>query len=183
VFLRFREDFPGATLTIVGDGPDAERTRTTAGDELGRSIIMYGEAYDETRLADLYLASDLVVFPGAVGLSVNHALAYGVPVIAFERRPHGPHHHPEIAYVVDGVTGHRVADYSDAALVGALSQFCAEHADPKADFKESIAGFVADNLTLDSLIGDFRNVDEFLRASRAMGKEQAHGGPRVRGRN
>ena len=33
------------------------------------------------------LAADLVVFPRAVGLSVHHALAYGVPVMAFERIP------------------------------------------------------------------------------------------------
>ena len=164
VFLRFRESFPGAVLTIVGDGPDAERTRAAAGSELGRSIIMVGAEYDEVRLAGHYLAADLVVFPGAVGLSVNHALAYGVPVMAFERTPQGPHHGPEVAYVVDGVTGRRVPDYSDAALLDALGEFFSAHQDPKADFKESISSFVAENLVLDAMIADFRNVDEFLRA-------------------
>ncbi len=162
VFLRFRERFPDAALTIVGDGPDAERTRAAAGDELGRSIVMVGEEYDEERLAGHYLASDLVVFPGAVGLSVNHALAYGVPVMAFERTPQGPHHHPEIAYVVDGVTGRRVPDFSDAGLLDALVEFCSEHANPKADYKESIAGFVGEKLTLDVMMEDFRAVSAFL---------------------
>ncbi len=168
VFLRFREHFPEAALTIVGDGPDAERTRAAAGDELNRSIIMIGEEYDEERLAGHYRASDLVVFPGAVGLSVNHALAYGVPVLAFERTPQGPHHHPEIAYVVDGVTGKRIPQYSDAALLEALSKFCSEHADPKADFKESISRFVAENLVLDAMIEDFRKVDGYIRSLKAM---------------
>lgn len=168
LFLRFRASFPDAALTIVGDGPDAERTRAAAGSELGRSIIMIGEEYDEERLAGHYLASDLVVFSGAVGLSVNHALAHGVPVIAFERTPQGPHHHPEIAFVVEGVTGHRVPDYSDAALLESLSKFCAEHADPKADFKESISRFVAENLVLDAMIEDFRKVDGYIRSLKAM---------------
>lgn len=170
VFLRFRERFPDAALTIVGDGPDAERTRTAAGDQLGRSIIMIGEEYDEERLAGHYLASDLVVFPGAVGLSVNHALAYGVPVLAFKRTPQGPHHHPEIAYVVDGVTGKEIPQYSDAALLEALTGFCSEHPNPKADFRESIARFVSENLVLDSLIEDFRKVDAFLRSLKTIGQ-------------
>lgn len=170
VFLRFRASFPDAVLTIVGDGPDAERTRMASGDELGRSIIMVGEEYDEERLAGHYLTSDLVVFPGAVGLSVNHALAYGVPVLAFERTPAGPHHHPEIAYVVDGVTGRRVPDFSDAGLLEALVEFCSEHPDPKADYKESIARFVGEKLTLDAMMRDFRNVDGFLRSLNTMYK-------------
>ncbi len=162
VFLQLRERLPDAVLTIVGDGPDAERTRAAAGSELGRSIIMVGEEYEEERLAGHYLAADLVVFPGAVGLSVNHALAYGVPVMAFERTPQGPHHGPEIAYVVDGATGRRVPDFSDAGLLDALVDFFSEHANPKADYKESIARFVGEKLTLDVMIQDFRAVSAFL---------------------
>jgi hypothetical protein len=85
-----------------------------------------------------------------------------VPVMAFERTPRGPHHHPEIAYVVDSLTGHRVPDYSDAALLNALADFFLAHQDPKADFKESIARFVSENLILDTMIEDFRKVDGFL---------------------
>jgi glycosyltransferase involved in cell wall biosynthesis len=164
VFRRFREHFPDAGLTIVGDGPDARRTREAAGDDLGRSIVMIGEQYDEEQLAGYHLAADLVVFPGAVGLSVNHALAYGVPVLAFERTPQGPHHHPEIAYVVDGETGYRVPHYSDAGLLDGLVKFCSEHPDPRADYKTSIARFVRKRLTLDAMMEDFGRVDQFVRA-------------------
>ncbi len=84
--------------------------------------------------------------------------------MAFERTPQGPHHHPEIAYVVDGVTGRRVPDLSDAGLLEALVEFCSEHANPKADFKDSIARFVGEKLTLDVMMEDFSRVDTFLRA-------------------
>ncbi len=53
----------------------AARTRAVAGGELGRSVIMIGAEYGEARLAGNYLAADLVVFPRAVGLWFNHALA------------------------------------------------------------------------------------------------------------
>ncbi len=164
VFLEFRNHFPGAVLTVIGEGPDADRTRTAAGGELGKSIVIVGAEYDEQKLARLFCASDVVVFPGAVGLSVNHALAYGVPVIAFDRTQQGPHHHPEIAYVVNGVTGYRVPSCSDTALLEALCEFFAEHKDPKADFGESIRQYVAENLTIDVMVEDFQKVHEYLRS-------------------
>ena len=162
VFHRLREDFPNAGLTIIGDGVDLERVRAAAGSSLGDSIIMTGAIYEEEELAPYLLSADAVVFTGAVGLSVNHALAYGVPVIAFDRTPTGPHHHPEIAYVVDGVTGLRVPQNTDEALAATLRDFFTRYADPRAAFRDSIEGYVAKNLTLDTYVEDFREVNLFI---------------------
>lgn len=50
-----------------------------------------GPIHDPDRLADLYAEADLAVIPDAVGLSLIHALAHGVPfVTAAGRGPHGP---------------------------------------------------------------------------------------------
>ncbi len=164
VFHMLREKFPDAVLTIIGDGPDASRTRTAAGDELGGSVRMVGAEYEEERLAGYYRSADIVVFPGAVGLSVNHALAHGVPVIAYDRTSTGPHHYPEIAYVVNDVTGMRVPTYTDEAMLEALRSFLTRHPDPKADFSDAIAHYVAENLSLDRMIEDFRGIHEHLRS-------------------
>jgi glycosyltransferase involved in cell wall biosynthesis len=107
LFHALRAHLADAALTIIGDGPEADKVRAEAGSALGKSIHMPGAEYDEAKLAAYYRSADAAVFCGAVGLSVNHALAYGVPVIAFARTPQGPHHHPEIAYVVDGDRGPR----------------------------------------------------------------------------
>ncbi|MDJ0848750.1 MAG: glycosyltransferase family 4 protein [Myxococcota bacterium] len=163
VFHRFRERFPGATLTIVGDGPDAGATREAAAGELGRSVRLVGAEYDERTLAAYYAAADLVVFSGAVGLSVNHALAHGVPVLAFARTDTGPGHGPEIAYVIDGVTGRRVPRHCDEALLDALCDFFTCHPEPRRHFAASIARFVDGHLELDAMVADLREVDAFLR--------------------
>jgi glycosyltransferase involved in cell wall biosynthesis len=167
LFLGLKAQIPGAALTIIGDGPDAEKVRAAAGLELGKSIIMPGAEYDESKLAAYYHSADLAVFSGAVGLSVNHALAYGVPVVAFARTPQGPFHHPEIAYVIDGVTGRRVPTYSDEAMIGALRELLSQHPDPKAAFATSIRTYVEANLTLDGMISEFGKVDAFIRAQLA----------------
>ena len=163
IFHRLCEDFPSAALTIIGDGVDTERTRVAAGSSLGDSIIMTGAIYEEEELAPLLLSADAVVFTGAVGLSVNHVLAYGVPVIAFDRTPTGPYHHPEIAYVVDGITGYRVPQNTDEALFTTLRDFFTRHADPKAEFRDSIEDYVAKNLTIDTYVEDFREVNNFIQ--------------------
>jgi glycosyltransferase involved in cell wall biosynthesis len=163
VFHQLREDFPNAGLTIIGDGVDFERTRAAAGSSLDDSIIMTGAIYEEEELAPYLLSADAVVFTGAVGLSVNHALAYGVPVIAFDRTPTGPHHHPEIAYVVDGVTGNRVPQNTDEALATTLRDFFTRHADPKAAFRDSIEDYVARNLTIDTYVEDFGEANNFIQ--------------------
>ncbi len=144
--------------------------RAEAGSDLGTSIHMLGAEYDETKLAAQYLCADAAVFSGAVGLSVNHALAYGVPVIAYDRTPLGPSHHPEITYVVDGVTGVRVPTYSDEAMVQSLRGFFKEHQDPKADFAERIRLHVAENLSLDGMIHAFGKVDAFIKKQLAGGR-------------
>lgn len=170
VFHKFRERFGEATLTIVGDGSDAERTRQAAGSELGGSIRMVGREYNEERLAEYFGQADLVVFSGAVGLSVNHALAYGVPVIAFDRTPTGPGHHPEIEYVKDFVTGLRVPEYNEARLLESLCQFMTKYPDPREKFAKSIRDFVDNNIAIDHMIGGFEKVNQFL-LDRLSGRE------------
>ena len=161
-FKSFRKNYPRAALTIIGDGVDADRTRDEVGDQLGKAIRMIGREYDERNLARHFCSADLVLFSGAVGLSVNHALAYGVPVMAFDRCRGGPGHGPEIAYVVDGVTGQRVGAYSEPAFASALIDFFERHKDPRRDFSESILEFANRHLVLDRMIEGFGRVKSFL---------------------
>lgn len=163
VTKRLKEDFPDIVLTIVGDGPDAERTRLAAGDELGTRIRLAGAEYDEAALARHFLSADLCVFPGQVGLSVNHALAYALPVLAFDRTASGPPHSPEVAYIVPGVTGERVPVYGEDALYDGLRHFLLRHGDPRRDFKARIEEYVDRNLTLNASAGGFRLLRDFLR--------------------
>lgn len=162
VFRGLRREFPSATLTLIGDGPDADRTR---GELLGlpeEAVRLVGELYDERGLEEYFANADLALFAGAVGLSVDHALWHGVPVVAFDRTPSGPNHHPEIAYVIDGVTGLRVEEYDEAAMVRAVRDFLRRYPDPKRAFGDSIRRFVATHLTLDAILDDFRQVERMI---------------------
>ena len=62
------------------------------------NVHFIGEVLDEAVLARYFALTDLVLIPGAVGLSVNHAFAYGVPILTSADAPHGP----EMAIAIHG---------------------------------------------------------------------------------
>jgi glycosyltransferase involved in cell wall biosynthesis len=122
VFFHLQRMMPDAGLTIIGDGPGRERLERRAGAELNRAIRFMGALYDEAELAPHFLGADVYVLGGAAGLSVNHALAYALPIVAFPRSPRGPFHHPEIEYVVPDRSGILVEDYDDEAMAATIAE-------------------------------------------------------------
>ncbi|MCK4579251.1 MAG: glycosyltransferase family 4 protein [Candidatus Marinimicrobia bacterium] len=165
VFRKVLAAHPNAQLTLIGSGPEEARVRESASDLIGKSVFLPGPIYEEARLAPYFNQTNLAVFTGAVGLSVNHALAYGVPVVAFERSPKGPPHHPEIEYVVDDITGVRVKDYSVEGMASAINQLFASVENPNIALRASIEDFVARHLQLDRMIEGFRQVAAMMGKS------------------
>jgi glycosyltransferase involved in cell wall biosynthesis len=81
-FKNVRERDSEVALLLVGDGPLRRRVEEAAGDQLGKTIVLPGyRNYSE--LPSVYAASDLFVHTarGAWEVSVNEALACGLPVI------------------------------------------------------------------------------------------------------
>jgi glycosyltransferase involved in cell wall biosynthesis len=158
--LRLRR--PTAVLTIIGEGPDQEAVRREAA-PLGDAVRMLGAVYDDAQLAPYFAEADIMVYAGAVGLAVNHALGYGVPVVAYERSREGPFHHPEIAYVRDHATGWRVQDHSEEAMAELIDSLFRDQVSPKLRLAKSIRAFVESNLLLEHYVDDFKQVHAFIR--------------------
>ncbi len=155
-FLLFRTHFPDARLTILGDGPERSAIEHTAGPELNNSVSLPGAIYDEGEIARYMLAADAFAMGGRIGLSINHALAYDLPVIAFSRSPDGPYHGSEIMSLVNGITGQVVPEYKASSMADAMAAFFTQYPEPKLAFQTSIRRFVNKNLTVDRMIDGFR---------------------------
>jgi glycosyltransferase involved in cell wall biosynthesis len=69
-------------LVVIGDGPEKFRLMRYA-EKLGISNDVYwlGSIYNQVELAPWFLNAVALVYPGAIGLSIFHAFAYGLPVI------------------------------------------------------------------------------------------------------
>lgn len=88
-------------VLLVGDGPERERLAALAA-ERGVKCVFYGACYDEAVLSRLIMMSNVMVSPGAIGLAVMHAHAYGTPVVTHDRVDD---HGPEFEAIVPGRNG------------------------------------------------------------------------------
>lgn len=94
---------PTLLWCVIGDGPEriALESKTR---ELGlKSHVRFlGKMYSETEQAPWFLSSQLLAHPGAIGLTLLHAMAFGLPVVTHkDARRHGP----EFAAMISGVHG------------------------------------------------------------------------------
>lgn len=89
----------GTQLLIIGGGEDEQRLREIAvkfnllnpANAQSARVRFLGPVYEEKNLAPWFLSSDLMVFPSHMGLSVLHAMGYGVPVLTCnDASKHGP---------------------------------------------------------------------------------------------
>lgn len=158
-FRRIRDAFPGARMTVVGDGPDRPAVEAAAALCHG-AVTLAGEIYDDDVLAQLFQSASLSVIGGSVGLSVNHALAYGVPVMIFDDR-YRHRHHPEHAYVIDGVSGYRVPGASVEDLASALRNALAAPG-PRAKLAATLCDYADRELSLERMVQGFVKLDAFF---------------------
>jgi glycosyltransferase involved in cell wall biosynthesis len=105
----------GVTTHVVGYGELYHELR-----EIAEAIpaqhrtIWHGEVRDEKKIASFANICLGSIYPGEVGLSLIHAMSYGLPVIVHHN---SRRHMPEFAAFEDGVTGLSFA-YLDAESLG-----------------------------------------------------------------
>lgn len=88
-------------LLLVGDGPEQEPLARAAA-EKQLAVKFYGACYDEQVLAELVMAANLSVSPGAIGLTAIHSLAFGTPVVTHDDPEQQG---PEWEAIIPGRTG------------------------------------------------------------------------------
>jgi len=94
---------PRARLVIVGDGPERQALEARAADlGLGGRVVFAGKMYDDMALAPWMLSASLLCYPVNIGLSLLHAMGYGLPVVTGDDIAA---QNPEIEALTHGVNG------------------------------------------------------------------------------
>ncbi len=103
-FAQLRKRHAGAELVVIGEGPDRELFESKARKSGG--IRLLGAITDWEASAPYLYAADLLLNPGYLGLSINHAFALGLPVVSqASPDPRIRYHSPEIDYLTPGENG------------------------------------------------------------------------------
>lgn len=117
-YERLRSMRP-AHCVVIGGG-----SGTTLVAEVARRVGGITATGPLTALADSapwLFASDLALLPGSLGLSVNHAFSFGLPVVSIAAGSGARMHGPEIDYVVEGENG-LLAPADAESLVSAVER-------------------------------------------------------------
>jgi glycosyltransferase involved in cell wall biosynthesis len=114
-----KQDGLEVNLLVVGEGPERASIVAQAAQD-GLEICAYGACYDETTLAKLVMAADLMVVTGRIGLAAMHSLAYGTPVVVHDN-PNDQH--PEWEAIVPGFNGTYFAQNDSKDLARAIREW------------------------------------------------------------
>lgn len=110
----------GIRLQIVGDGPERMKLEALAERlELSDAIVWHGGIVNEAEIAKIANRCRIFVYPGAVGLSLIHSMAYGLPAIVNDDRWGNM---PEITAFSSGVTGVSFTKGDAADLADKIAQ-------------------------------------------------------------
>ena len=91
-------------LHVIGSGENERDLRALASDlGVGNRIRWYGTVTEEREIAEVLNRCAAFVYPGAVGLSVVHALAYGLPSVLHDRPDR---HMPEVSAAIESTAAH-----------------------------------------------------------------------------
>lgn len=169
-FERIRADHP-AHLVVIGGGPGASLVAEAA-TRMG-GVTATGPLASLDASAPWLFASDLALLPGYLGLSVNHALAFGLPVVsistALDTVPHrsgsesagARFHSPEVGYIRPGENG-LLADPNAGALAQAVESVLAA----RDRFSEAARAYARDHLSIERMVDGLEAAIAYAEGSR-----------------
>jgi len=123
---------------FIGEGPMLPLIKEKVEQRgYSRDFYFHGAVYDDQRSGALLFSCDMMVMPGYLGLSVNHAFCFDCPVLSFETVNGFPAHSPEVEYVVHNKTGFLVKKHSARAIAACLYDYLTDEKMQQA-FKRNI---------------------------------------------
>ena len=141
-------------LVLVGGGMSADRQA-----KLNAKNTRYlGQVHDPKNLqiSKLFKAADIFVVPGHVGLGLNQAFYWGLPVVTEDGR-----HPPEIQYLKSGRNGFMVRE-NDLAELKEKMLFLLDNEKVRSEFSRHAREDIRREASIEGMFQSFRKAVEFV---------------------
>ncbi len=151
---------------FIGDGEMLPLIREQAREKsMEEDVYFHGPIHDDQLSGELLFCFDLMVMPGDLGLSVNHAFCFNCPVVSFQRGKNGPFHGPEAEYVTDGETGFMVWPQTPQAMGAAIFHYLTD-GEMKRRFSMHVRYAAEHVFPLEKMVGGVEEAIHFLVRSK-----------------
>ena len=164
-FEALYKNDPDWRLIIVGDGP-MRPVLEALNDRLPKGVLTLCGAVTKTeKLAPIYIAADMYIITGAIGLAPLQAMCFDLPAIAFENPLHGP----EIEYLTSENSTIFPRETTAQGFADAMPDIFNKCAAPEARAKiyPSIA-----HLTIENMVDHFiTGTNDMFEHSQRIGKK------------
>lgn len=148
-----------AHLLVIGSGPEKGVLEARAAREKIDDVHFLGALPAWTDSAPYLYAADLMLMPGYLGLAVNHAFAFGLPVVSqASPDPAIRFHSPEVAYVRPGENGLLAPSGDPAALLEAVERVLAD----QARFSQNAYAYARAHLTIAQMVDGLEAAIRFV---------------------
>ncbi|MCW5517987.1 glycosyltransferase [Muriicola sp. Z0-33] len=149
-------------IHFVGDGEYLNQVKDMVKHKrIEKNITFYGAIHDDIKNGELLYCSDLMVMPGPVGLSVNHAFNFDCPVVTFEHNKHSP----EIEYLINEKTGFIVETRTAEAMALIISKYLKTQ-DIQYKMKINSRKMIETTCSIDSFIKGFVDAIKFVQCKK-----------------
>lgn len=149
----FDNDMNGIALIIVGPGMTKSQLEIV---NRNRHIYYLGPIHDVKKVNEIFKMSDIFSIPGHIGLGLNHAFYWGLPVIT-ENVPHAP----EIVYLRHGKNGF-IIPKDDVDQLKEKIIFLLENRKVLRRFSENAEREIRKNGSIDKMFEGFRRAIDFV---------------------
>ncbi len=163
-FARLRADGPAALL-IMGEGPDRPAMEDRIAREALDGVYLLGPLSDEEAAPYLF-AADVMCMPGYLGLVINHAFAFGLPVVSRAAPVGVAFHSPEVEYVEPRRTGLLTTGEGADDLAQAVREVLAD----LERYSANARAVAREHLTLDRMVDGLMAAISFASSERVRGK-------------
>ena len=130
------------------------------------NTIYLGEVHDERNvgISKILKMADICVIPGHVGLGLNQAFFWGLPVITEEDK-----HPPEIAYLKPGRNGF-IVPRNDLNALRDRIEYLLDHDDIRGEFSRNAHKDILEEASIEGMFSGFSKCVHYLMQGQGRSK-------------
>lgn len=163
IYVNVKKKNSNIGLILIGDGVHKQMLMERVRSNNIEDVTFTGALSSEDILTSKYLfISDVMVIPGNLGLTVNHAFLFGKPVIGHvispnQKRPKNYIHGPEHEYLIDGYNGITLQNEEVSSYTNAIFEVLKN---PK--YGKNAFDYAQNNLTVQKMTEGYINAMEYV---------------------